>query len=88
MELALERRSFRVERKTITLELCQNAKGRFLRITEEVRGRYNTVIVPVSGFQPVLNAVNDVIAFSKTLSPEPAVPRIRSRSYTPGQCRT
>jgi hypothetical protein len=38
-----------VERKTISVSMNENHQGRFCRITEEVRGRRNTIIVPASG---------------------------------------
>ncbi|MCS7063307.1 MAG: DNA-binding protein [Methylacidiphilales bacterium] len=38
-----------VERKTFFFDLKQNERGQFLRITEDVRGRRDTIIVPVTG---------------------------------------
>lgn len=35
-----------VERKQFTLALRENHRGRYLRITEENNGRFNTVVVP------------------------------------------
>jgi PurA ssDNA and RNA-binding protein len=45
----LESRELQVERKFFRLEVRENDRGRFLRITEENQGRRNTVIVPCSG---------------------------------------
>jgi hypothetical protein len=38
-----------IERKTISISVNENHQGRFCRITEEVRGRRNSIIVPASG---------------------------------------
>ena len=35
------------ERKTFFLDLKENDRGRFLKITEDVRGRRDTIIVPI-----------------------------------------
>ncbi len=40
-----------VERKTFVFTLKENPRGRFLRITEEVGGRRDSVIVPSSGLE-------------------------------------
>ena len=40
-----------VERKTFTFALKENPRGRFLRISEEVSGRHNNIIIPASGFE-------------------------------------
>lgn len=49
-----------IERKTFTLSLRENPRGQFLRITEDVAGRHDTIIVPAPGlgeFLRVLSAV-------------------------------
>ena len=69
----------RVERKHITFDLRENRRGKFLRITEEVDGRRNTIIVPLPGLEQFRDAVNEVIEFNKTfdrtVKPLPSVPR-------------
>jgi len=40
-----------VERKTFIFTLKENARGRFLRITEDVNGRRDNIIVPSSGLE-------------------------------------
>lgn len=59
--------SFRVERKHITLDLKENPRGRFLRITEEVNGRRDAVIVPVAGLEDFRAALDEVIKFNSTV---------------------
>ena len=43
-----------VERKLFSLDLRENPRGRFLRITEDVGGRRDTIIIPASGLDQVL----------------------------------
>ena len=40
-----------VERKSFFFDLKKNDRGRFLRITEDVRGRRDTIIVPALGLE-------------------------------------
>jgi hypothetical protein len=58
----LEIRELQVERKFFRLEVRENDRGRFLRITEENQGRRNTVIVPDSGFGDFAKAITEVLA--------------------------
>jgi len=58
----LESRELQVERKFFRLEVRENDRGRFLRITEENQGRRNTVIVPESGFGDFAKAISEVLA--------------------------
>ena len=48
-ELKSER--LEVERKTFTFALKENPRGRFLRITENVGGRYDNIMIPASGLE-------------------------------------
>jgi hypothetical protein len=50
-----------VERKTVTLALKENVRGRFLRITEDVGGRRDTVIVPAAGLLQLREALDRII---------------------------
>lgn len=58
----LATRELQVERKFFALEVRENERGRFLRITEENQGRRNTVIVPDSGFADFAKALGEVMA--------------------------
>jgi hypothetical protein len=68
VDTQLENHSIRVERKHFTFDLKENPRGRFLRITEEVNGRRDAIIVPLTGIEDFRDALNEVIKFSKTLS--------------------
>jgi hypothetical protein len=57
----LESREIQVERKFFRVEVRENERGRFLRITEESQGRRNIVIVPGSGLDDFVDLINDVV---------------------------
>ena len=59
-EKTLARREVQIERKQLTVEIRENFRGRFLRITERCGGKTNVVIIPDTGiheFNAVLDAV-------------------------------
>jgi len=51
VEGILKSESLQVERKSFTLQLRENPRGRLLRINEEVQGRRNTIIIPSTGLE-------------------------------------
>ena len=57
----LESRELEVERKYFRVEVKENDRGRFVRITEESQGRRNTVIVPGTGFAEFAKLINEVL---------------------------
>lgn len=67
MDTHVQNHSIRVERKHFTFDLKENPRGKFLRITEEVNGRYDAIIIPLTGLEQFRDALNEVIKFSKTL---------------------
>lgn len=71
VDTQLQSHSIRVERKHITFDLRENPRGRFLRIIEEVGGRRDAVIVPISGLEEFRDALEKVIAHVKTLPDKP-----------------
>src|ERR1700733_2274483 len=59
-EDTLKTEKIQIERKTFIFTLKENPRGRFLRITEDVNGRRDNVIVPSTGlddFCKVFNAM-------------------------------
>ena len=59
-EDTLKSAEVQIERKTFVLTLKENPRGRFLRISEEVGGRRDTIIIPSTGleeFQKLLDAM-------------------------------
>lgn len=49
MEKVLRTEKITVERKQFFFHLKENERGRFLRITEDVNGRRDTIIIPSTG---------------------------------------
>jgi hypothetical protein len=66
-ETQLYNYSITVERKRVTFDLRENSRGQFLRIIEEVSGRRNAIIVPLTGLEDFRDVLYEVIKFSKTL---------------------
>ncbi len=64
----LQNHSIRVERKHFTFDLRENARGKFLRIVEEVNGRRDAIIIPLTGIEQFRDALDEVIKFSSSLS--------------------
>ena len=51
VEETLRTEKIQVERKTFLFALKENPRGRFLRITEDVGGRRDTIIIPDTGLE-------------------------------------
>lgn len=50
-EDTLKSERLQIERKTFILTLKENPRGRFLRVTEDVGGRRNMIIIPATGLE-------------------------------------
>ena len=50
-EETLKSDKVQIERKTFLFALKENPRGRFLRITEDVGGRRDTIIIPATGLE-------------------------------------
>ena len=70
VDTQLQNLSIRVERKHFTFDLRENPRGRFLRIIEEVNGRRDAIIIPLTGIEEFRDQLNEIIKFSKTLAPK------------------
>jgi hypothetical protein len=51
MDDVLKSEKLAVERKNFFFDLKENPRGRFLRITEDVNGRRDTIIIPAPGLE-------------------------------------
>jgi len=58
-----------VERKCFSFSLRENPRGRFLRITEDVGGRRDAIIVPSTGLTAVRDILNLAIAANEKAGP-------------------
>lgn len=45
------------ERKIFFLDLKENDRGKFIKITEDVRGRRDTIILPIEAAQEFMDAM-------------------------------
>ncbi|MDD2709198.1 MAG: PUR family DNA/RNA-binding protein [Verrucomicrobiae bacterium] len=65
---ALHSEKVLVERKQFFFDLKQNARGRFLRITEDVNGRRNAIVVPTAGLEDFRRVLGEIIEQDKRLA--------------------
>lgn len=68
MDNIIEAREVQIERKHFQVQLRENDRGKFLRITEEAHGRRNTIIVPTTGVGDFTAAIGEVLGHSERLS--------------------
>jgi len=47
-----------IERKLFSFDLRENPRGRFLKVTEDVGGRRDTIIIPATGMQQVRDVID------------------------------
>jgi len=60
-----------VERKTFIFELGENPRGRFLKVTEDVSGRRDAIIIPASGVEKIREVLDRVIEAGNRAGPPP-----------------
>ena len=53
------------DRKVFFVDLKANDRGRFLKITEDVRGRRDTIMVPEESLQELIDALQNVSDYLK-----------------------
>ncbi len=61
MDNVIDAKQLQIERKHFQLELRENDRGKFLRITEEAHGRRNTIIIPSTGVDEFTAAIGEVL---------------------------
>jgi len=72
-EDTLKSDEIQIERKTFHLTLKENPRGRFLRISEEVGGKRNSIIIPAPGLKDFQNLINEMVKASDEI-PAKSVP--------------
>jgi hypothetical protein len=65
MDTQLHNVHLQIERKQFTFDLKENPKGTFLRVTEEVSGRRNSIVIPATGLELFRDSLNEVIKFNR-----------------------
>jgi len=69
-EETLKTEKIQVERKTFIFTLKENPRGRFLRITEDVGGRRDNIIVPAPGLDDFKKIVDEMVKASAEIPPK------------------
>lgn len=69
-EDTLKSDTVQIERKTFVFTLKENPRGRFLRITEDVGGRRDTIIIPAPGLEDFKKLVDDMVKASSEIPPK------------------
>jgi hypothetical protein len=75
-EETLKSERIQVERKTFIFTLKENPRGRFLRITEDVGGRRDNIIIPAPGLEDFKKIVDDMVKAAGDLPPPPPAPEV------------
>jgi hypothetical protein len=63
-EDTLHSAELQIERKTFFFTLKENPRGRFLRITEDVGGRHDTIIIPSTGLEEFKKLLDSMLKAS------------------------
>ena len=63
-EDTLKTEQIQIERKLFTFTLKENPRGRFLRITEDVGGRRDTIIIPAPGLEDFKKIIDAMVQTS------------------------
>jgi hypothetical protein len=58
-----------IERKTFVFALKENPRGRFLRITEDVNGRRDTIIIPAPGLEEFKRILDEMVSAASDIPP-------------------
>jgi hypothetical protein len=69
-EETLKSDKIQIERKTFLLSLKENPRGRFLRITEDVGGRRDTIIIPAPGLEDFAKLLDEMVKASNEIPPK------------------
>ena len=70
-EDTLRSENIQIERKNFVFTLKENPRGRFLRITEDVGGRRDTIIIPAPGLPDFQKILNEMVTAAEELPPLP-----------------
>ena len=70
VEDTLRSDKIQIERKTFMFTLKENPRGRFLRITEDVNGRRDTLIIPATGLEDFKRVFDEMTRASMDTPPK------------------
>jgi hypothetical protein len=74
-EETLRSEKVQIERKTFLFSLKENPRGRFLRITEDVGGRRDTIIIPAPGLDDFKKLLDEMVRAASETPPSANPPR-------------
>jgi hypothetical protein len=66
-EDTLKSEQIQIERKSFLLTLKENPRGRFLRISEDVGGKRNSIIIPATGLKDFKRLLDEMVVSSNEL---------------------
>ena len=66
----LKTERLQIERKAFVFALKENPRGRFLRITEDVGGRRDSIIIPATGLEDFKRVIEDMAKMSSDTPPK------------------
>jgi hypothetical protein len=69
-EETLKTEKIQIERKTFVFTLKENPRGRFLRITEDVSGRRDNIIIPATGLEDFKKIMDEMVKASSDIPPK------------------
>ena len=72
-EDTLKSETIQIERKTFVFTLKENPRGRFLRITEDVGGRRDTIIIPYTGLEDFKKLLEEMVKAADEIPPKAPV---------------
>jgi hypothetical protein len=67
VEETIKSDKIQIERKIFVFTLKENPRGRFLRITEDVNGRRDTIIIPATGLEEFRKQLDAMIQVSSSV---------------------
>ena len=70
-----------IERKTFVFTLKENIRGRLLRITEDLGGRRNSIIIPSTGLEDFKKLLEEMIKASDEIAPGKNAPPPEGRDF-------
>ena len=69
MDKELFSEQVQIERKLFSFDLRENPRGRFLKVTEDVGGRRDTIIMPATGLEDVRDILARVLVAHQEAGP-------------------
>ena len=80
-EDTLKSGQIQIERKTFVFTLKENLRGRLLRITEDLGGRRNSIIIPSTGLEDFKKLLEEMIKASDEIAPGKNSPPPEGRDF-------